>query len=615
MDWIIRTMNKLNQNFIFRFLSSVKLAIPLMLILGVVVAWGTVIESQYNSEYSSLLIYKSSWFNILLILLWINIFCATISRIPFKRRHIGFVITHIGLLTLLFGGYLTNRFGIDGQLSIQENQSTRTYVIPELMVGYQYDGQSSIQKTLFPKMLSTKENESLSDINEEIGHVVRVEKYIPFAKAQRMFSSDPTASQDTALSFILKSQFFNVSEWLTTGTNPEMQMGPATLKIVKVNSLEPPLKNSAPIHPQKSRESKKIKHNNNSQTGDKILITNLRHPDESTELRVSELSRQGIDVFGLNIKLKQKYKSAVVAGNKLKENSNGTSDNPAVELLIKKDNQEMREVLYAKFKEFSLNKGGTFGYKFEYLTSTSTEETHDDNENSEMSQSGPQSIRPGSRVIEFRVSPAEQGNTLVVLYKDGQIVQSAKLKEGEKFVTPWMGIEIFVGSIKSNAVESTEIIPMSPEKRKDLPPSAILVSHGADQKFWLTEGDSKNILINNKNVSLYFGKELLELPFDISLKKFNKYDYPGTNTAMSYESLVQIGNSESLQKISMNEPFKKDGFTLYQSSYILNPNEAPVSIFSVNKDPGRTLKYLGSIILSIGIIIFTLMKSRLYKKN
>ena len=62
----------------------------------------------------------------------------------------------------------------------------------------------------------------------------------------------------------------------------------------------------------------------------------------------------------------------------------------------------------------------------------------------------------------------------------------------------------------------------------------------------------------------------------------------------------------------MNEPFKQSGFTLYQSSYELSPGRPEVSIFSVNRDPGRWVKYIGSLILSIGIILYVFMKSKLY---
>jgi hypothetical protein len=39
-----------------------------------------------------------------------------------------------------------------------------------------------------------------------------------------------------------------------------------------------------------------------------------------------------------------------------------------------------------------------------------------------------------------------------------------------------------------------------------------------------------------------------------------------------------------------------------------------LTILSVNKDPGRELKYIGSIILCLGIIIYTLQKSRRFQK-
>ena len=81
---------------------------------------------------------------------------------------------------------------------------------------------------------------------------------------------------------------------------------------------------------------------------------------------------------------------------------------------------------------------------------------------------------------------------------------------------------------------------------------------------------------------------------------------------MSFESLVQVARTGIVQKISMNEPLKLEGFTIYQASYSITP-EQTLSIFSVNQDPGRFLKYLGSLILGIGIITITLMRSRVWK--
>lgn len=614
MTWLNQIVKKLNQNSIFRFISSVKLAIPLMFTLTIVVAWGTIVESHYNSDYSSLLIYKSMWFGWLLALLWINIFCSTISRIPYKKYHTGFVITHIGLMTLLIGGFITNRFGIDGQLSIQENQSGRVFMVSDLMLGYQIDGQQNIQKTVFPKMIFPQEKSGLSFINNDLEHILTVEKYLPFAKANRIYLSDPSKSEDIALSFILKSQFFNVNEWLHSRDNPEMQMGPATLRLVKVNSLE-----SAPD--SKVQIKNKIAIKKPGKITEKLVITSIKNKSDIQEIELSKLKESEVSFHGLKIQLKKKYRSAVVSENKIKENDINAPENPAVEISIKKDAEEIRDVLFAKFKDFSMRKEGLFGYRFSYFVSESpaldsaVENQPAEDKTPEIATGGPQNVRPGSRVIEFHVDPKNTREALIVLFKDQKKVLSQKIAEGEKLVTPWMGIEIFLGSLKMNAVESSSITPVNPEKRKELPSSAMFVHTKSDESFWLTEGESKNLSINNKNMSLYYGRELLELPFEVHLKKFSKLDYPGTNTPMSYESLVSMNDEPTDILISMNEPYKKDGYTLYQSSFIMNPNEAPVSIFSVNKDPGRILKYLGSLILSLGIIIFTLMKSRVGKNN
>ena len=67
-------------------------------------------------------VYGTWWFALLNLLLAVNIFCAAAIRYPWKRHQTGFVITHIGLLTLLFGCLMQRRGGIDAQMPIFEGQ-------------------------------------------------------------------------------------------------------------------------------------------------------------------------------------------------------------------------------------------------------------------------------------------------------------------------------------------------------------------------------------------------------------------------------------------------------------------------------------------------------------
>jgi hypothetical protein len=69
----------------------------------------------------------------------------------------------------------------------------------------------------------------------------------------------------------------------------------------------------------------------------------------------------------------------------------------------------------------------------------------------------------------------------------------------------------------------------------------------------------------------------------------------------------------------MNEPMKKAGLTFYQSSFQEDEKGQPThSVFSVNKDPGRFLKYLGSLLIFLGIFMLFYFKdiySEKYKKR
>jgi hypothetical protein len=177
-----------------------------------------------------------------------------------------------------------------------------------------------------------------------------------------------------------------------------------------------------------------------------------------------------------------------------------------------------------------------------------------------------------------------------------------------------MGMELYLASIAVGSQATYEVRAVRPKAgSKTLPSSAVLVRPaGSDKPIWLTQGDVKSVQIGGRPAQIVFSNQTLTLPFTLHLQKFTKMDYPGTETPYSYESLVRDESSQKETLISMNEPLKLKDYTLYQASFSMTPGEPPTSVLSVNRDPGRWIKYLGSLVLSLGIIIFTLMKSRVY---
>ncbi len=111
------------KNPILKFLSSLQLAIPLILVLIVVLALATFLEAIYSTPVGVRYVYHAWWFKGLLILLGVNVLCSALSRFPWKKYQTGFVITHLGIILILLGALVTQQMGIQAQLALKEGQS------------------------------------------------------------------------------------------------------------------------------------------------------------------------------------------------------------------------------------------------------------------------------------------------------------------------------------------------------------------------------------------------------------------------------------------------------------------------------------------------------------
>ncbi len=118
LDWFLRGVDA-----VYRFLASLKLAVCSLSALAASLAFATWFESNYGTTAAQDYVYKSTWFAVLLAFLAINILCAALIRFPWKKRQTGFVITHAGLLVLIFGSYWSFRTADEGTVAMVEGQS------------------------------------------------------------------------------------------------------------------------------------------------------------------------------------------------------------------------------------------------------------------------------------------------------------------------------------------------------------------------------------------------------------------------------------------------------------------------------------------------------------
>ena len=106
------------RNPVFRFFASIKLAVVLLAVLIIGAIAGTLYESTFDAKVARAYVYGAPWFNIWLLLLASNLIVSALSRWPWKKHHVAFLITHLGIITLLTGSLIGRTWGVEGTITL-----------------------------------------------------------------------------------------------------------------------------------------------------------------------------------------------------------------------------------------------------------------------------------------------------------------------------------------------------------------------------------------------------------------------------------------------------------------------------------------------------------------
>ena len=101
----------------------------LLITLALACAIATVAESKFNSDVARYYIYKSPWFLIWLSFLVLNLICVILSRWPWQKKHLSFIVAHIGIITLLTGAVVGQRWGFEGFMNLEVGQPPEGRVV------------------------------------------------------------------------------------------------------------------------------------------------------------------------------------------------------------------------------------------------------------------------------------------------------------------------------------------------------------------------------------------------------------------------------------------------------------------------------------------------------
>ena len=188
------------------------------------------------------------------------------------------------------------------------------------------------------------------------------------------------------------------------------------------------------------------------------------------------------------------------------------------------------------------------------------------------------------------------------------------LQAGRGTPTGWMDMELTLLEKRDSAVSTFDFIPQPYERGADPLPAVryrFSAPEGATEG-WVEWRGHTEALLGGKALQIAFEPDRTHLPFAIRLEKFDIGFDPGTQRPSSYASRVKLvdpekGVDESVT-ISMNQPLHYRGNTFFQASYSQMEGGGYASVFSVARDPGIALKYGGSLVLVIGILLMYLFR-------
>ncbi len=533
------------------FLGGLKLAVPVLLAVAAALAWGTYLDSTHGAKAARATVYGSWWFIGLMALVCVSLVFAVVTRFPWQRKHLGFMTVHASLIALILGGFWSMFGRVEGRIILEAGSATNALLTDDERVELlRHDsGQfTTIGGATFGAGAADATLDGLTlhvtDRWENTREELEVTDDGPEPMRAMEVTFDPDARKGT---------------WI----GEESRGGAVTMGAMRIRLLaagqafQPPPPGAAPASVAAG--------------GYAFVVGDKRYP----------LGTEGDEALpGWTVKTVRRFVHAIVGGGGLTEGEAGR-DNPAVEVFITDGQgtveqhvafQNFPDMVMAKAVEGQGHSGATLA-PTAVPSAGATLVVYGD----------PQALKAAYLATDGTVQQYDHDGSLPWAFEAGQ-----------------RRITILRQCTRARA--AVKLVP-APHAEQSRPSLIVRVGDEAGASpVPLPWNTPTPVSVGGRVVILRYGPRTVDLPFTLRLDKFRKMDYPGTEMAMAYESDVTVdapGHPDRSTTISMNNPLKQSGWKVYQSGF----SGTTISIFSVMKDPGLTLTYIGATGLCLGILV------------
>jgi ABC-type transport system involved in cytochrome c biogenesis permease subunit len=566
--------------------ASTQLAVLLLVGIAAVLAAATVLESAKGAEYSQWYVYKSPWFMALLGLLSLNILAATLRRFPWPRGKRGFLLAHVGVLVVLAGALVSFVGGIEGRLVIEEGQSADTLVMTDrnelAIVLHDQNLRSHSELTFLPEPADWPAGKTLR-LKPVGGVQVEILKYYRHARPEERWVADPAPGAIPAIQLALTNAdgVTMVRQWFAADALADaVALGPAKLTFQRAASAT---MLDDFLHPPSLDKTDKG-----------VLSMHLEGQMHRIPVHANLGKKVALGKSDTRVEIVAYLPDAHPDAKAQFTTGSSRPDNPMLELKVYPagKGQPVRQIAFAAkpFLNLDAIHGRNCPVQFWYHHPA---------------------VRPEAGV-QFLQTPDGKLHYRVVA--DGKVLSHGEANEKSRIQ---VSSQLYLAIVKHlpHARPVADFFPVAVKgDDPDAPEAAVQVrvqAGGEPKDVWLQRGDSeygsREIATSKGMMEIAFGYEQLRLGFSLKLVKFEHKMNPGMMGDASFASSVRVIDQargvDRPAEIAMNRPLGYGGFTFYQSSYETQPDGKSISVLLAASDPGWLLKYLGCLMIGLGVFV------------
>lgn len=574
--------------WLWRSLSSVKLAVVLIFLIAMACIAGTFIiqgrsANEYIAKYGKGLatlfeftqltnVFHSYWFTVLLLLLCVNLAVCAIKRWRNTILQLGFVTTHLSIILIMIGSLIDVWFGAKGGINLEEGQSVDYYYTFNNMarrpLGFELmleDFELEKHPPRFELISYVKETDKERRISTEIGHEqviqgspykIKIMKFIPDAELRRdAINTSKELKNPAVFVQLFGSEEVKAEGWLIANDRNWYEFKKAGIRLeyywAETNDIFEALISS-------NVQEKNKDNNTEPRIG---IILKDKHITKDFPININK--DFSIENTGYSIKITE---YALDFANRDMPINEQSPNNPALKIEIQGPQGLETRWVFAKYPEWDEMHGTKYtNLKLIFKMPDEIQTRH---------------------LVKLIHGPKD--NNRYIYTNDGKVIENANLELDKKYGIGNTGHQLRLLKFFPSFAIKEEVVQRSEELKN---PALFIETSGplGTVSEWLFARDARPWWYKDGNLAFLY-QEQAEM-----IKDFK-----------STLKIIDDGKAAMTKTIEVNDPLSYKGFDFYQANY--DPNNPKFSGIQITSHPGIPVVYTGFGTLCFGVVFIFYIK-------